>query len=74
MKPQRQRTNDANEYIRRTMQEIREAHKRTMQTGQAAQAEILAEQRRAFIGACIGYKGGFVVWLCVCFTAWLFIT
>jgi hypothetical protein len=73
MKPQRQRTDDANEYIQRTMLEIKEAHKRTMLTGQAVQAEIIQEQRQAFIGACIGYKGGFVVWLCVCFAAWLFL-
>jgi hypothetical protein len=73
MKPQRQRTDDANEYIQRTMQEIKEAHRRTMHTGQAVQAEILAEQRQAFYDACVGYRGGFVVWLCVCFAAYLFL-
>jgi hypothetical protein len=73
MKPQRQRTDEANEYIQRTMQEIKEAHRRTMQTGQAVQAEIEKEQRQAFYDACTGYKGGFVVWLCVCFAAYLFL-
>jgi hypothetical protein len=73
MKPQRQRTDEANEYIRRTMQEIKEAHKRTMLTGQAVQAEIIREQMQAFYDACTGYKGGWFVWLCVCFAAWLFI-
>jgi hypothetical protein len=73
MKPQRQRTDEANEYIQRTMLEIKEAHKRTMQTGQDVQAEIIQEQRQAFYDACIGYKGGWFVWLCVCFAAWLFL-
>jgi hypothetical protein len=73
MKPQRQRTDEANEYIQRTMQEITEAHKRTMQTGQEVRDEIREQQRQAFIDACTGCKGGWFVWLCVCFAAWLFV-
>jgi hypothetical protein len=69
----RKRTNEYEEYINARVQEVKEAHKRTMQTGQAVQAEILEAQRQAFIDACVGYKGGFVVWLCVVFCAWLFV-
>jgi hypothetical protein len=70
----RQRTTEYEDYINARLTESKEAHKRTMQTGQAVQAEILEAQRQAFIDACAGYKGGFVVWFLVVCMAWLFLT
>ena len=69
----RQRSNDYEEYINARMLEVKQAHLRTMQTGQAVQAEIQEAQKQAFIDNIIGYKGSFVVWFLMCCMAWFFL-
>jgi len=70
----RQRTNECEDYINARMLEVKEAHLRTMQTGNAVQAEILAAQKQALIDNIIGYKGGFIIWGLIIFCCWLFLS
>ena len=70
----RQRTNEYEDYINARMLEVKEAHLRTMQTGNAVQAEILAAQKQALIDNIIGYKGGFIIWGLIIFCCWLFLS
>jgi hypothetical protein len=69
----RKRSDEYEDYINARMLEVKESHARTMQTGQAVQAEIQEQQRQAFHESIVGYKGGFIVWLCVCLAAWFFL-